>query len=219
MDWPLQDAKNRFSELVQRARKEGPQVVTLRGARAAVVLSAETFDQLTANRPSLVDHLLSGPAWSDDVVGKNPSARQDRWSAKRILMYLIDTNVVSEARRRTPPAVAWLRSAPSSAIYHSSVLTLRRNPPRRPYSPKRAVGPTSRGKRLARMAAETAPAFRIDQFCQSADQIAAGMGADSGAAVARRRGFLVTTATAIVHGLILVTRNVTKVSKIRAFRS
>jgi prevent-host-death family protein len=68
MDWPLQDAKNRFSELVQRARKEGPQVVTLRGARAAVVLSAETFDQLTANRPSLVDHLLSGPAWSDDVV-------------------------------------------------------------------------------------------------------------------------------------------------------
>ena len=68
MDWPLQDAKNRFSELVQRARKEGPQVVTLRGARAAVVLSAETFDQLTANRPSLVDHLLSGPAWPDDVV-------------------------------------------------------------------------------------------------------------------------------------------------------
>ena len=68
MDWPLQDAKNRLSELVQRARKEGPQVVTLRGARAAVVLSAETFDQLMASRPSLVDHLLSGPAWPDDVV-------------------------------------------------------------------------------------------------------------------------------------------------------
>jgi len=37
-------------------------------ARAAVVLSAETFDQLTASRPSLVDHLLSGPIWPDDVV-------------------------------------------------------------------------------------------------------------------------------------------------------
>ena len=68
MEWQLQDAKNRFSELVQRARKEGPQMVTLRGERAAVVLSAEAFDELTANRPSLVDHLLSGPAWPDDLV-------------------------------------------------------------------------------------------------------------------------------------------------------
>jgi prevent-host-death family protein len=81
MQWSLQDAKNRFSEVVQRARKEGPQVVTLRGARAAVVLSAEAFDRLTANRPSLVDHLLSGPIWPDDFVeevtrrAKTPSTR------------------------------------------------------------------------------------------------------------------------------------------------
>ncbi len=68
MEWPLQDAKNRLSELIRRAREEGPQVVTLRGARAAVVLSAETFDRLTADRPSLVDHLLSGPPWPDDFV-------------------------------------------------------------------------------------------------------------------------------------------------------
>lgn len=68
MEWQLQDAKNRFSELVQRARREGPQIVTLRGERAAVVLSAEAFDELTAHRPSLVDHLLSGPAWPDDLV-------------------------------------------------------------------------------------------------------------------------------------------------------
>jgi prevent-host-death family protein len=68
MEWQLQDAKNRFSELVQRTRKEGPQVVTLRGERAAVVLSAESFDELTAHRPGLADHLLSGPAWPDDLV-------------------------------------------------------------------------------------------------------------------------------------------------------
>ena len=68
MEWQLQDAKNRFSELVQRARKDGPQIVTLRGERAAVVLSAEAFDALTANRPSLVDHLLEGPAWPDELV-------------------------------------------------------------------------------------------------------------------------------------------------------
>ncbi len=68
MEWQLQDAKNRFSEVVQRACKEGPQVVTLRGKRKAVVLSAEAYDTLTDKGPSLVDRLLSGPAWPDDLV-------------------------------------------------------------------------------------------------------------------------------------------------------
>lgn len=68
MDWPLQDAKNHFSKVVQRARAEGPQVVTLRGERAAVVLSARDYDALRAGRPTLVDDLLAGPAWDDDLV-------------------------------------------------------------------------------------------------------------------------------------------------------
>jgi prevent-host-death family protein len=68
MEWQLQDAKNRFSEVVQRARDEGPQVVTLRGRRAAVVLSANAYDALLRDRPSLVDHLLAGPAWDDALV-------------------------------------------------------------------------------------------------------------------------------------------------------
>jgi len=67
MPWPLQDAKNRFSELVQRAKREGPQIVTLRGERAAVVLSAESYDALIAERPTLVDHLLSGPVWDEEL--------------------------------------------------------------------------------------------------------------------------------------------------------
>jgi prevent-host-death family protein len=79
MDWPLQDAKNRFSEVVQRARREGPQTVTLRGERAAVVLSAADYDVLIRDRPSLVDDLLSGPDWNDtlaagvDARAKSPS--------------------------------------------------------------------------------------------------------------------------------------------------
>ena len=79
MDWARQDAKNRFSEVVQRARREGPQTVTLRGERAAVVLSVADYDALVRDRPSLVDDLLSGPAWDDelaDAVGaraKSPS--------------------------------------------------------------------------------------------------------------------------------------------------
>ena len=46
MNWHLQDAKNNFSKVVQKARTEGPQTVTLRGERAAVVLSAEEYDRL-----------------------------------------------------------------------------------------------------------------------------------------------------------------------------
>ncbi len=67
MNWHLQDAKNNLSKLVQCARSDGPQTITLRGARAAVVLSADDYDRLVAGAgPSLVDHLLSGPAWDEE---------------------------------------------------------------------------------------------------------------------------------------------------------
>jgi prevent-host-death family protein len=65
MDWALQDAKNRFSEVVQRARREGPQTVTLRGKRTAIIVSAADYDALTRNQRSLVDDILSGPAWDN----------------------------------------------------------------------------------------------------------------------------------------------------------
>jgi prevent-host-death family protein len=68
MNWHLQDAKNNFSKVVQLARDEGPQTVTLRGHRAAVVLSAEDYDRLVSSKPSFVEHLLSGPAWDDDFI-------------------------------------------------------------------------------------------------------------------------------------------------------
>jgi prevent-host-death family protein len=68
MAWQLQDAKNRFSQLVHAAQREGPQTVTLRGIRAAVVLSAQDYDALCAGRPSLVDALLAGPAWDEDMA-------------------------------------------------------------------------------------------------------------------------------------------------------
>ena len=74
MDWSLQDAKNQFSKVVQKAREDGPQTVTLRGERAAVVLSARDYDLLRAGRPSLVDDLLAGPSW-DDALAETVSRR------------------------------------------------------------------------------------------------------------------------------------------------
>jgi len=44
--WKLQDAKARFSEVVRRAREEGPQRVTVRGQDAVVVIAADEFERL-----------------------------------------------------------------------------------------------------------------------------------------------------------------------------
>ena len=67
-NWPLQDAKARFSELVRRAREQGPQHVSVRGEPAVVVVSEEEFARLTSLRRSIVDHIIEGELWPDDVV-------------------------------------------------------------------------------------------------------------------------------------------------------
>lgn len=46
MAWKLEDAKARFSEVVRRARAEGPQRVTVRGKDAVVAIAAEALDKL-----------------------------------------------------------------------------------------------------------------------------------------------------------------------------
>ena len=60
--WMLQTAKNRFSEVVERARTEGPQLVTRRGAEAAVVLSIEDYRAISGAADSdLVDFFRQSP--------------------------------------------------------------------------------------------------------------------------------------------------------------
>jgi len=78
--WQLKDAKACFSELVRRAMEEGPQHVSVRGQPAAVVLSEAEYRQLTQSRPSIVDHILSGEIWSDDIVEtiNDPTQKTDR---------------------------------------------------------------------------------------------------------------------------------------------
>jgi prevent-host-death family protein len=61
--WQLQDAKNRLSELVTNAQQDGPQIVTRRGAEAAVVLSYTDYQKLSRAKHSrsFVDVLLAAP--------------------------------------------------------------------------------------------------------------------------------------------------------------
>ena len=58
--WPVQDAKARFSELLDASIRDGPQVVTRRGVETVVVVPIEEWRRLTmANRPSLKELLLA----------------------------------------------------------------------------------------------------------------------------------------------------------------
>jgi len=59
--WQLQDAKNRFSELVETALRSGPQVVTRRGQDAVVVVPAKTYRDLTHPRGSLLEFFARSP--------------------------------------------------------------------------------------------------------------------------------------------------------------
>lgn len=58
--WKLEDAKNRFSELLRQAASEGPQLVTRHGREAAVVLGVEEYRRLT-QPGDLVSFLAESP--------------------------------------------------------------------------------------------------------------------------------------------------------------
>jgi prevent-host-death family protein len=59
-NWPVQDAKARFSEFLETCLREGPQMVTKRGAAAAVIVPVEEWRRLEQSaRPGLKALLLA----------------------------------------------------------------------------------------------------------------------------------------------------------------
>jgi antitoxin Phd len=69
--WPVQDAKTRLSEVIERARSEGPQTITRHGAERAVLLSIEDYRALAANKPDFKAHLLGGPKVDDFPIERD----------------------------------------------------------------------------------------------------------------------------------------------------
>ena len=68
--WTLQDAKNKFSEVVNAACDGNPQVVTKRGVPSVVVLSVDTYEQLVSRGKSsssnFMDFLLAMPKTEEE---------------------------------------------------------------------------------------------------------------------------------------------------------
>jgi len=76
--WPVQDAKARFSEFLEACMSEGPQMVTKRGAEAAVLVPVDVWRRLqNAARPSLKQLLLSDVGRTDLVIPARGNAIQE----------------------------------------------------------------------------------------------------------------------------------------------
>jgi antitoxin Phd len=72
--WQVQEAKTQLSELIERARTEGPQTITRHGSERAVVLSVEDYRALVAHTPDFKAHLLGGPKVDDFSVERDRDA-------------------------------------------------------------------------------------------------------------------------------------------------
>ena len=74
--WSVQNAKAHFSEFLEICLAEGPQMVTTRGAEAAVLVPAHEWRRLqAAAQPSLKELLLSESARADLVLPARGNAR------------------------------------------------------------------------------------------------------------------------------------------------
>jgi antitoxin Phd len=75
--WPVQEAKARFSELLDTCLKEGPQLITRRGAEAAILVPAAEWRRIAeTSKPTLKELLLTDWARTDDLVSRRRKWRR-----------------------------------------------------------------------------------------------------------------------------------------------
>jgi len=83
MRWQVQEAKQRFSELLRRAQVDGPQVVTKHGREVAYVVDVAWYREKRGQSVELRHHLLHGPKLDefadllDQVRAQEPARRHD----------------------------------------------------------------------------------------------------------------------------------------------
>jgi antitoxin Phd len=77
--WQLQDAKSKFSQLVEKTLSQGAQIVTRRGRKTVVVVPFEEYERLTRRSGSLSQFLLSSP-----LPGSGLNIERDRSLPRKI---------------------------------------------------------------------------------------------------------------------------------------
>ena len=81
MRWQIQEAKQRFSELLRSAHAEGPQIVTRHGQEIAVVIDIADYWHLKGDIAGFKDYLRAGPDFEDlDLARSAERPRDTDWA-------------------------------------------------------------------------------------------------------------------------------------------
>lgn len=76
--WQLQEAKNKFSNLVDKVLLEGPQIVTKHGKESVVIIAIEDYQKLTKPKTDLVTFFKKSPLAGVDLdVSRDKSSSRD----------------------------------------------------------------------------------------------------------------------------------------------
>src|SRR6266446_10031334 len=59
--WSVAQAKAKFSEVIEKAKSEGPQTITRNGRKAAVLVAAEEWERKTRRKGTLVEFFARSP--------------------------------------------------------------------------------------------------------------------------------------------------------------
>ena len=79
--WQLQEAKNKFSQVVNEALNKGPQVVTRRGKEIVVILSREDYGRLKKSQSGVVEFFQSSP-----LVGVELDLERDKTHPREVTL-------------------------------------------------------------------------------------------------------------------------------------
>jgi len=76
--WQLQDAKNKFSNLVDKARLDGPQVVTKHGKESVVIIAIEDYQKLNKPTSDLISFFKNSPLFDMNLdLTRDKSSSRD----------------------------------------------------------------------------------------------------------------------------------------------
>lgn len=129
--WQVQEATQRFSEVLRAAERDGPQTITRHGQETAVVIDIDEYRRLVGPKQDLTEILLGPPYFDDDVISVLERVQADRKTdlpkgdrpRDRSVNYLLDTNVLSETRKRkrNPGVTGWLSTTPRERLHLSAI--------------------------------------------------------------------------------------------------
>ena len=117
---------NQDTSRAKRAAKKGPVFITDRGRPSHVLLTAEEYERITSGQKSIAD-LLAMPEAAEVEFEPPAFDRRSPSADGSVLMYVLDTNVISELRKgkKAQRSVRmWAQALPTASLFLSVVSVL-----------------------------------------------------------------------------------------------